>query len=52
MIPQIIKVIESKGHNPIDIEIPEACPACGTNVIKENASDWDVFDGDKEEVNH
>ena len=47
VIPQIIKVIESKRHNPIDIEIPRACPACGANVIKENASDWDVFDGDK-----
>ena len=47
VIPQIIKVIESKRQNPIDIEIPRACPACGANVIKENASDWDVFDGDK-----
>ena len=47
VIPQIIKVIESKRHNPMDIEIPKACPACGANVIKENASDWDVFDGDK-----
>ncbi len=47
VIPQIIKVIESKRHNPIDIEIPRACPACGANVIKENASDWDVFDVDK-----
>ncbi|MEL0239093.1 MAG: NAD-dependent DNA ligase LigA, partial [Gammaproteobacteria bacterium] len=40
VIPQIIKVIESKRNNPIDIEIPRACPACGANVIKENASDW------------
>ena len=47
VIPQIIKVIKSKRQNPIDIEIPRACPACGANVIKENASDWDVFDGDK-----
>ena len=47
VIPQIIKVIESKRHNPIDIAVPKVCPACGANVIKENASDWDVFDGNK-----
>ena len=47
VIPQIIKIIESKRSNPIDIKVPESCPACGASVIKENASDWDVYDGDK-----
>ena len=37
VIPKVVKVVESKGKK--DFPIPEACPACGSKVIKEKEED-------------
>ena len=51
VIPQIIKVIQSKrkkGEKPI--KIPSNCPACGSILVQENQSDWEVLDINKKRL--
>ena len=51
VIPQIIKVIESKRKKGAkSIEIPSNCPACGSILVQENQSDWEVLDINKKRV--
>lgn len=36
VIPKVVKVIDAgKNKNPIEIELPEACPACGATIEKD-----------------
>ena len=45
VIPQIIKVVESKRKKETkSVEIPSKCPACGSLLIQENQSDWEILD--------
>ncbi len=51
VIPQIIKVIESKRKKGAkSIEIPTNCPACGSILVQENQSDWEVLDVNKKRL--
>ena len=51
VIPQIIKVIESKRKKGAkSIEIPSNCPACGSILVQENQSDWEILDKNKKRL--
>tara|TARA_B100001121_G_scaffold157428_1_gene137652 strand:+ start:831 stop:2987 length:2157 start_codon:yes stop_codon:yes gene_type:complete len=51
VIPQIIKVIQSKRKKGVKpIKIPSNCPACGSILVQENQSDWEVLDINKKRL--
>ena len=51
VIPQIIKVIESKRKKGAkSIEIPSNCPSCGSILVQENQSDWEILDKNKKRL--
>ena len=51
VIPQIVKVIQSKRKKGVKpIKIPSNCPACGSILVQENQSDWEVLDINKKRL--
>lgn len=51
VIPQITKVLESKRQkNSLKINIPKKCPSCGSELMQENQSDWDIIDNKNKKI--